>query len=172
MIKNLLRKTTSFSKGFTTFSSHERGFTLIELLIVIAILGVLAAGILVVIDPVDKVNSANDSKVQNDVSAMGRSSEAYAAFHNGFYPATLIDLETAGELKKVPVAPGGYSAYAVVNTPAGCTAGKTCTGIVIWGQLKSKKYTSVLRSTWQYESTTGKSCAIALRAPPLTNDCP
>lgn len=148
-------------KGFTTFSSHERGFTLIELLIVIAILGVLAAGILVAIDPVDKINQGNDAKVQNDVSGAGRASEAYATTHNGFYPAALVDLVTAGELKRAPVAPGGYTAYSVVNAPVGCTAGTTCTGILISGQLKSKRYTSVGTPVWDYESPTGKSCAVA-----------
>lgn len=135
------------------------GFTLIELLIVIAILGILAAGILVAIDPVDKISAANDSKVQNDVSGAGRASEAYATVHNGFYPAALPDLVTAGELKRAPVAPDGYSTYAVVNTPAGCSAGTTCTAIIITSQLKAKRYTAT--PLWRYESSTGKSCAVA-----------
>lgn len=136
------------------------GFTLIELLIVIAILGILAAGILVAIDPVDKISAANDSKVQNDVSGAGRASEAYATVHNGFYPATLDDLITSGELKRVPVAPTGYSAYFVDMVPNPCTAGTTCTAIVIYGYLKSKKFTSVSNRFWRYESSTGKSCAV------------
>lgn len=135
------------------------GFTLIELLIVIAILGILAAGILVAIDPVDKISAANDSKVQNDVSGAGRASEAYSTAHNGFYPAALPDLVTVGELKRVPVAPAGYSTYAVVNTPAGCSAGTTCTAITITSQLKAKRYTTT--PFWRYESSTGKSCAVA-----------
>ena len=141
------------------FSS--KGFTLIELLIVIAILGILAAGIVVAVDPVDKISAANDSKVQNDVSGAGRASEAYVTVHNGFYPATLNDLVTSGELKRVPVAPTGYSAYAVVNVPVGCAAGTTCTAIEISGQLKSKRFTSVNTPFWRYESSSGKNCAVA-----------
>lgn len=40
------------------------GFTLVELLIVIAILGILAAGIVVVINPMEKINSANLAKAE------------------------------------------------------------------------------------------------------------
>lgn len=144
------------------------GFTLIELLIVIAILGVLAAGILVAIDPVDKISTANDSKVQNDISGAGRASEAYATVHNGFYPATLNDLVTGGELKRAPVAPGGYNAYAVTMVPNPCAGGVTCTNIIITGQLKSKKYTVAGTPVWRYESTSGKSCTVATAA----TDCP
>ena len=141
------------------FSS--KGFTLIELLIDIAILGILAAGVLVAIDPVDKINQANDSKVQTDVSSMGRASEAYATIHNGFYPVRLAELVTAGELKRVPVAPAGYSAYAVTMVPNPCASGTTCTDIIITGQLKSKRYTAVGTPVWRYESSSGKSCTVA-----------
>ncbi len=147
----------------------SKGFTLIELIIVIAILGVLAAGVLIAIDPVDKINQANDAKVQNDVSGAGRASEAYATFHNGFYPAALNDLVTSGELKRVPAAPSGYEPYSVVNmtqTPpvnaGSCTAGVDCTGIIVSGRLKSKKYAAPVPDTtyWQYQSPSGKSCAV------------
>ena len=150
-------------KLFKNFRSllNQKGFTLIELLVVIAILGILAAGILVAIDPLDKINAANDTQVQNDVSGSGRASEAYAIAHGGYYPAALSDLLTTGELKRVPAAPAGYTAYAVANTPVGCTGGTTCTAIVISGQLKAKKFTSVGTPFWRYESSSGKSCAVA-----------
>lgn len=149
-------------KNYNKFSS--KGFTLIELLIVIAILGVLAAGILVAIDPVDKINAANDAQVQNDISAMGRASEAYATVHNGFYPFAVGELDNAGELKRIPTAPSGYNVYNEA-VPAGCVVGggANCTEIVIYGQLKSKKYTTGAAATprWRFESATGKSCPIA-----------
>ena len=154
-------------KSTLTKLFSSKAFTLIELLIVIAILGILAAGILVAVDPVDKISAANDSKVQNDISGAGRASEAYVTTHNGFYPAALDDLLTSGELKRVPAAPSGYNAYAVqtmVGTPpanGACVAGSTCTGIIVSGQLKSKKFTSVNTPFWRYESTSGKSCSVA-----------
>ena len=57
------------------FSS--KGFTLIELLIVIAILGVLAAGSLVAIDPVEQLARARDSGRKSAVTQMGRALQAY-----------------------------------------------------------------------------------------------
>lgn len=154
-----------FKKHFSSLTSHlsfQKGFTLIELLIVIAIIGVLAGGIIVVIDPIDKINSANDSRVQGDIASIGKASEAYAAAYNSFYPKTLNDLVSSGELKSVPAAPSGYSSYAVENISSGCEAGTSCTGIKITGQLKSKRFISAGTYLWRYESSTGKSCAITL----------
>lgn len=144
-------------------SSHK-GFTLIELLVVIAILGVLAAGVLTAIDPIDKINAGNDSRVQSDIGVMAGASEAYATSHNGFYPAGTAPLQTEGELKTVPIAPTGYSAYSFVAAPAACTSGTTCTSVVITGQLKSKKFTSIGNLFQRYESTTGKTCQVATAA--------
>jgi prepilin-type N-terminal cleavage/methylation domain-containing protein len=138
---------------------YQKGFTLIELLIVIAILGILAAGVLVAIDPVDKINAANDAKVQSDIGVQASASEAYAAAHSGFYPASAADLSTAGELKTTPVAPTGYT-YTFVSAPASCTAGTTCTSVVITSTLKSKKYTGVSTPFQRYESSTGKTCQV------------
>jgi len=42
----------------------KRGFTLIELLIVIAVLGVLAGGVIVAINPTAKINAANMAKAE------------------------------------------------------------------------------------------------------------
>lgn len=140
--------------------STSKGFTLIELLIVIAILGVLAAGTLVAIDPVDKVNSANDSRVQNDVGILGRASESYAASHNGIYPFSTANLLSSGEVKIIPTAPSGYAAYGFA-VPSGCTAelNAACTSVIVTGTLKSKKYTATPKQ--QYETSTGKVCQIA-----------
>lgn len=160
-------KKSLFNKFFSS-----KGFTLIELLIVIAILGVLAAGILVAIDPIDKINAANDAKVQNDISGAGRASEAYATTHNGLYPATLAELVAAGELKRVPVPPPPPSvygsAYVVTMVPSPCNSGTSCTNIIITGSLKSKKYTSLGTPFWRYESVSGKSCAVSS----ILNFCP
>lgn len=140
------------------FSS--KGFTLIELLIVIAVLGILAAGILVLLDPVDKINAANDSKVQSDISGLGRVSENYATQHNAFYAASTADITASGEIRTVPNAPAGYTAYVYTALPDACASGTTCTSVTITGQLKSKKFTGAGTPVWRYESSSGKNCAV------------
>jgi prepilin-type N-terminal cleavage/methylation domain-containing protein len=154
----------------------SKGFTLIELLIAIAIIGILAGGILFAIDPLDKINSANDAKVINDVSVMGRAAEAYAITHNGLYPLMnfpddplplLNDLVNSGELKRLPVAPGGYRTYSFLplkpdgNQNDDCTEPACVTGTLISGELKSKKYSTV--PNWSYNSVNGASCANTMR---------
>lgn len=127
----------------------KKGFTLIELLIVIAILGVLAAVTMVGIDPIDKINAANDSKVQNDVSTIATGMESYAVVNNGVYAADQNTLQISGDLKLILTPPTGYSAYAI----SGGTDGQ------VVGQLKSKKYTSVGNTSWVWCSASGKAGA-------------
>jgi prepilin-type N-terminal cleavage/methylation domain-containing protein len=49
---------------------NRKGFTLIELLIVIAILGILAAAILVAVDPVGRIREARDARRWSETNAM------------------------------------------------------------------------------------------------------
>ena len=51
-------------------TARHQGFTLIELLIVIAIIGFLAAAILVAVDPVKRIQSARDAKRWSEVDAL------------------------------------------------------------------------------------------------------
>lgn len=174
----LLMKIKSYLKKFSIFNSQlsiQKGFTLIELLIVIAILGILAAGILVSVDPVDKISAANDAKVQNDVSAIGRAAEAYSTQQSSSYTLTLAELVTYGELKRVPVPPTAYGTsytYTAVDKDGSTctTAAKTCTSITVTSPLLSKKYTNATTNTpfWRYESSSGKSCAVQT----ATTSCP
>ena len=47
-----------------------RGFTLIELLIVIAILGILAAAVLVAVNPKKRQDQAKDANIKADVGSI------------------------------------------------------------------------------------------------------
>ena len=100
-----------------------RGFTLIELLIVIAILGVLAAGILVAINPLAQLQKARDAGRKTAIQQISQAMERYAISHDGIYPTdpscgsncwtqTFTSgggigniLITSGELKQVPQDP-------------------------------------------------------------------
>ncbi len=131
------------------------GFTLIELLIVIAVLGVLAAGVLIAINPLDRVNSAKDSQVQKDITALANAAEQYGAVHEGRYPLNTATMLSSGELKIIPIPPRGYSSYAYVA--ASCDA-IDCASFTLVGDLKSKKYTNDGYTVFRYDSALGKSC--------------
>src|SRR5258708_8398222 len=69
-------------------SSNTKGFTLIELIIVIGVLGVLAAALLIAIDPVEQLNRGRDAGRLSSVTQLGRAMQAYVAGQNtGIYPA-------------------------------------------------------------------------------------
>lgn len=128
----------------------QKGFTLIELLIVIAILGVLAAAVVTAINPVKKIKQANDAKIKNDIGQIATAMQAYYTL-NASYPAELSTLETAQELKKLPVAPTG-SAYNLAISPAGCTtAAKTCTEVRISAVLLDP---AVATNVWCWRTST------------------
>lgn len=97
-------------------SKTNKGFTLIELLIVIAILGILAVIILVLIDPVEKQAQARDTGRISSVVQLGRNVQAYYS-QRGTYPATASwaqDLLDTGELSSFPSGIA-YSAYSTTN---------------------------------------------------------
>lgn len=104
----------------------SQGFTLIELLIVIAILGILAAGILVAINPVAQLAKARDAGRKTAVKQINDAVVRYLIV-NGSYPDAaacnssidwcnsiqsnpwIPSLAGSGELKKVPIDPVNIS---------------------------------------------------------------
>lgn len=137
----------------------KKGFTLIELLVVIAVMAVVASAVLVLIDPVDKINAANDSRIQADIGQVATALTSYAASNNGLYPTTAQGsgvLTSSGELTKLPTPPANYSAYTYTFNAGGTIA-------QVFGQLKSKKYTATPVWGWCNTSaaagvTTGVVC--------------
>jgi len=68
----------------------KKGFTLIELLIVIAVLGILAAGILATIDPFEQFKKARDTNARNSVVELYNAFVRFNANHGAWpwnYPA-------------------------------------------------------------------------------------
>lgn len=63
-----------------------KGFTLIELLIVIAILGILAAAVLVAINPAKRLRQARDAKRKQDINAITNALIGYNTL-TGNYPS-------------------------------------------------------------------------------------
>lgn len=92
-----------------------RGFTLIELLIVIAILGILAAAVLVAANPGKRTRQAKDSTRKSDVGQLATALQAYYTTPGqGAYPGGngcgaaggFTVLTAQGDLKQIPTGPG------------------------------------------------------------------
>ena len=84
------------------------GFTLIELLIVIAILGILAAAVLVAVNPAKRQKQARDSARKSDIGQIATAVQAYFTTPGqGQYPASLTTLTGSGDLKQIPTGPTG-----------------------------------------------------------------
>jgi prepilin-type N-terminal cleavage/methylation domain-containing protein len=146
-----------------------KAFTLVELLIVIAVMGVLAGAVLVSINPADKLNLANDSKVQSDLSQISTALSSYYA-QNGYYPgpntAAVTTALTTAELPVWPAAPTGYT-YTVASTPGTCTtAAKDCVSVIVSATLKAVKWGT--SNVWKWTSANGKTCADTA----ATGNCP
>lgn len=64
--------------------NSKRGFTLMELLIVIALLGIIAVGLLVALDPQGQLNKAKDAKRKSDLALLKKSFEDFYNDHNRY----------------------------------------------------------------------------------------
>ena len=163
-------KIRSYIKKFSFLISHfspQKGFTLIELLIVIAILGILAAGVLVAIDPIEQLARGEDVGRKSAVTQLGRAVQAYYT-SNSTYPnaagwnTTLIN---SGEIKVFPSNPAGVTAPCTGGTAVNEFCYKNNgVDMVVYTRMESKteqrKGTcgGTAANTWYvYSSADGKS---------------
>ncbi|OGG10302.1 hypothetical protein A2154_02575 [Candidatus Gottesmanbacteria bacterium RBG_16_43_7] len=72
----------------------RRGFTLIELLVVIGIIGILAAVVLVAINPARQFAATRDTQRRSDLYSLTNALYQYAAEHNGLLPAAVTTSPT------------------------------------------------------------------------------
>lgn len=131
-----------------------KGFTLIELLIVIAILGVLAAAVLVAINPGQRIAAARNSRVKADLVALGSEANIFntdtgldSACTTPGYPIAFGG--TCGAVTYRAASPatpaGGVYVIAGTTTAIGITGPAYADGVVPTGQ------------EWCWRSATGQT---------------
>ena len=132
------------------------GFTLIELLIVIAILGILAAAVLVAINPGKRTRQAQDAKRKNDIGALATEVQGYyTAPGSGCYPSTLSVLVNEGYLKQMPRDPVSSADYDYVKSGAGTCAANSATDVSVYSTLAEPTGAGI--RFWCYQTTSGQA---------------
>lgn len=87
-------------------SSKRHGFTLLELLVVIGIIGILAAIVIVAINPGRQFAQARNAQRWNDVNALLNAVHQYAVDNNGTLPTGANLIPTADPAVNVGSAVG------------------------------------------------------------------
>jgi prepilin-type N-terminal cleavage/methylation domain-containing protein len=99
------------------------GFTLIELLIVIAIIGILAAVVLVAVNPAQRIQEAYMSQTEEQLATLNTAIETMTLLNGGIYPAD-VDRGLPNGIEKYlktgdwPAAPFPESVFDWDNIPS------------------------------------------------------
>ena len=113
-------------------SRSQTGFTLVELLIVVAIIGLLATGVLMVMNPSTYFRNSRDARRKSDLQSIRTAVELFYA-GNSSYPTSglgmQLDLQAIGSgswvsgsvtyLQKTPVDPSSGAGYCYNKTASG-----------------------------------------------------
>lgn len=118
------------------YAIRSRGFTLIELLVSIAIIGTLAAVLIVQLNPLGQINKAKDAQRTQEIAQIAQAMESYYNDNNRYPAASEMQplLTTEGEWKV------GSTVYMKKFPKAdGCTTGNEATCYVYQTDSASAK---------------------------------
>lgn len=73
---------------------NNKGFTLLEILIVMGIIAILAAVMIVTLDPISQFAKARNTERWNDVNVILDAVYRYAIDNNGTFPTTITTTDT------------------------------------------------------------------------------
>lgn len=140
----------------------KKGFTLIELLIVMAVLGVLAAIVLVAINPAEQLARGRDSSRLQSVAQLGHAMQAYVTSQGSFPSTNGVNptlpwqenfLVSSGDLKQViSVSPTLNTGSCTQNAQGNICyvnvyTGSVITDAIIYTVVESKSETVRAEST-------------------------
>lgn len=149
----------------------KTGFTLIELLIVIAILGVLAVGLLATIDPFEQLKKGRDTSTRNMVEEFynaglryyaikdsfpwGSASQAAVSLDDAVMSSYVSRIYEAGELKEAFLEASGLEE--VLATSVACPTGG-CEDLTVCFQPQSKAFRNDNNSKYDPTGGTQSGC--------------
>ncbi|HRN96580.1 MAG TPA: prepilin-type N-terminal cleavage/methylation domain-containing protein [Candidatus Levybacteria bacterium] len=127
--------------------TSNKGFTLVELLVVIAVLGVLAAGVLVAINPLEQFARGSDTGRKSSITELGRATVAYYTAQGQYFATSnswiTTNLKSTGEVKITPnnTYPTGIGCNTAANRENNyCYATATVAGnieAIVYARLES-----------------------------------
>lgn len=141
------------------------GFTLVELLITIAIIGILAGGILIGINPLEQISKAKDANKRIAVSQLVTALELYAAQNGDKYPQEvggssgwITTLVNNGELKDVPSAiPAGTFPCSIEQNGYCYKTNANQTEAIVYAPLETSAHPSGTTPYFLWSSAGGES---------------
>lgn len=97
----------------------EKGFTLVELLVVMGVIGTLAAGLVIVLNPAGMIGKARDAERKSNLGELQKALETYYDDYNR-YPADINELTTVGSyIQDIPKDPTTDEDYQYIQLSGG-----------------------------------------------------